>query len=195
VPRAWLKPFGDSNRNIRDDWINEFFTDVGEPMRVMTGSESPGGRPKMQRGDRVVLHAVGHKCTFAAGELVSPARRRSDAGSPWSVDQWPWTYECRLDVWVPLVRAGPRTWDLVPRVKGHISYGAPYSRLTESEYASLVFALRHRPQALFRPGSAEDIARSARIAEIRKKGRRVALPELDASLRPHPHPRRRRKKH
>lgn len=182
MARSWLKPFGDSTHNIRDDWTNEFFLDAREPMQVMTGSERPGTRPKLRLGDRIVLHGVGHRRVFAAGRVISSPSRRTDSASRWTVGQWPWTYDCEIDVWVPLVSRGPHTWDLVPRVKGHISFGAPYSELRAVEHERLVEALRQASAAIFRPGSDDDAARAERVAEIRRTGRRLALPELDAAL-------------
>jgi hypothetical protein len=186
VSRAWLKPFGDSTHNIRNDWTNEFFRDPAKPMQVMTGSENPGSVPKLRPGDRIILHGVGHRRVFAAGRVVSSAKQRTDSASKWRIDQWPWFYDCEIDVWVPLVSGGPLTWDLAPRVKGHISYGAPYSELRTAEVDLLVQALRRSTSAVFRPGSDDERARAARIDEIRKSGRRLALPDLDAGLERRP---------
>jgi len=60
-----------STRRIPDNWTAEFLPDPLEPLLLVTGPEDRRNPPKMRRGDRVVLHAVGHVRVFAEGQLLS----------------------------------------------------------------------------------------------------------------------------
>jgi hypothetical protein len=70
MPRVWLKPFGDSKRPIRSDWVNEFLKDPAKPLEMIAGPDTRSG-PAMRPGDRFVLHAVGHGNVFAEGQIES----------------------------------------------------------------------------------------------------------------------------
>jgi hypothetical protein len=141
VRQAWLKPFGDSKRPIRNDWINEFLLDPLETLVLMTGPSERRSRPAMCPRDRVVLHAVGHGRVFAAGQIESGPIWAPDRDSRWDPERWPWIYHCRVDTWVPLVDSGPRTWDYAARVKGQIQFGRWYAELTSAEHGQLLAAL------------------------------------------------------
>jgi hypothetical protein len=149
--RAWLKPFGDSRQSIRDDWTHEFLPDPLRPLELMTGRDKRHSPPPMQRGDRVLLHAVGHMRLFAEGQLLSEPKWTPDADTGWDPKRWPWIYKCQVNVWVPLVSRGPRTWDVVPRPKGTIQFGRPYAALSADEYERLLAALLNAPTVTRRP--------------------------------------------
>jgi hypothetical protein len=139
VAHAWLKSFGDSKRPIRSDWTNEFLRDPVQPLELMTGPSDT--QPTMRPGDRFVLHAVGHGRVFAEGRIESGPVWAPDRDTRWDPKRWPWIYTCRLEIWVPIVDRGPRTWDYASRVKGQIQFGRPYAELTRAEHESLVAAL------------------------------------------------------
>jgi hypothetical protein len=141
VPRTWLKSFGDSRQPIRSDWVNEFLRDPTKPLELMTGPSARSSMPAMRPGDRFVLHAVGHGNVFAEGEIESGPEWDPDRKTKWDPTRWPWTYCCRVDLWVPRVTGGPHTWDYVARVKGQIQRGSPYVELTDTEHETLVTAL------------------------------------------------------
>ena len=75
--------FGDSRRPIRNDWVNEFLLDPLEPLVLMTGPSARHTRPAMRPGDQVVLHAVGHRRVFAAGQIQSGPTWAPDRETRW----------------------------------------------------------------------------------------------------------------
>jgi hypothetical protein len=157
MPETWLKSFGDSKRPIRSDWANEFLPDPAKPLQLMTGPRDR--RPKMSPGDRFVLHAVGHGRVFAAGRIEAGPVWMPNRDTNWDPKRWPWIYSCRVDVWVPAVGHGPRTWDYASSVKGPIQFGSPYAKLQPAEYESLVAALTAARTA--RQGTSDKLARDS----------------------------------
>lgn len=153
MPQAWLKPFGDSRRPIRNDWTNEFLRDRLQLLELMTGPTEHVTEPTMRPGDRFILHAVGHGRVFAEGRIESGPTWAPNRDSRWDPKRWPWIYTCRVDTWVPLVDRGPRTWDYASRVKGQIQFGRPYVELTRAEHESLAAALSAARTALTRPAA------------------------------------------
>ena len=117
--RAWLKPFGESRRPIRNDWTSEFLRDPLRPLELMTGPDKRETPPTMRPGDCVVLHAVGHGHVFAAGQILSEPKWTPDADTGWDPERWPWIYQCQINVWVPLVNLGPHTWDFAEEAQGN----------------------------------------------------------------------------
>jgi hypothetical protein len=141
MPHLWLKSFGDSKNPIRNDWVNEFLRDPSKQLELMTGPSTKSSEPAMSPGDRVLLHAVGHGNVFAEGLIESGPKWDPDRVSRWDPSRWPWTYQCRINLWVPRLVSGPVTWDYASRVKGQIQFGSPYAALERSEYDDLVTAL------------------------------------------------------
>lgn len=137
MPQYWLKPLGtlEPRNLVDDDWIPERGFDDYE---LTTGPATPRQRPKMGRGDRVLLHAVGESRVFAEGEILGnptyePSRRDGD--------RWPYVYPFRIDVWVPLVSDGPKTGDLAAKAMGRIQWGAAYAPLERDDYTTILDAL------------------------------------------------------
>ena len=144
MPQYWLKPLGtvEPLDLVADDWpsergLNEF--------ELTTGPATPKKRPQMGRGDRVLLHAVGESRVFAEGEILgNPTYEPGRKGG----DRWPYVYPCRIDVWVPLVKHGPRAADFAPkRAIGRIQRGAAYAPLAREEYDQVLQALKSCPTA------------------------------------------------
>jgi hypothetical protein len=148
MPQYWLKPLGFTQPEphpVSDDWVSERGLDDFE---LTTGPAKIQNPPQMGRGDRVLLHAVIHSRVFAEGVIL---------GNPtWEPnrlhgDRWPYVYPFRVDVWVPLVKDGPRTADYAPtRAIGRIQAGGEYAPLSKQEYEVVLAALRDAPTAIHR---------------------------------------------
>lgn len=141
MPQYWLKPQGTMEpRNlVDDDWTSESGLDDYE---LTTGPATPKQPPKMGRGDRVLLHAVGESRVYAEGEILGNPKYepiRLDG------DRWPYVYPVRIDTWVPLVSGGPKTGDLAPKAIGRIQWGAAYAPLDHAEYTTIHDALTACP--------------------------------------------------
>jgi hypothetical protein len=147
MPQYWLKPLGTTEplNLVDDDWISERGLDDYE---LTTGPATPRQPPKMGRGDRVLLHAVGESRVYAEGEILgNPKYDPTHLGG----DRWPYVYPVRIDVWVPLVSEGPKTGDLAAKAIGRIQWGAAYAPLERAEYATILEALRACPTVQRRP--------------------------------------------
>jgi len=73
---------------------------------------------------------------FAAAEILDKPEWKRNPG--WGL-RWPWTYSCRVDVWVPLIEDGPRTTEIAPKkVIGRLQTGADFAELTRQEYEALL---------------------------------------------------------
>jgi hypothetical protein len=147
MPQYWLKPLGttEPRKLVDDDWISERGLDDYE---LTTGPATPRQPPKMGRGDRVLLHAVGESRVYAEGEILGNPRHeptRLDG------DRWPWVYPLRIDVWVPLISDGPKTGDLAANAIGRIQWGAAYAPLDRAEYTTILEALTACPTVQRRP--------------------------------------------
>jgi len=145
MPQYWLKPLGTTQPNpdpVADDWAGERGL---EDFELTTGPATPKKRPKMGRGDRVLLHAVIHSRVFAEGEILgNPSYQPGRPGG----DRWPYVYPFRIDVWVPLVKDGPRTADFAPKsALGRIQRGGEYASLSRDEYLRVLDVLRSAPTA------------------------------------------------
>jgi hypothetical protein len=148
MPQYWLKPLGTVQpRNlVDDDWVSERGLDDFE---LTTGPATPKKRPEMGRGDRVLLHAVGRSRVFAEGEITG--NPTYEPGRPGG-DRWPYVYPCRIDIWVPFVKAGPATKDSAPKnAVGRIQRGAAYAPLSSEEYHRILTALEASPTICRRP--------------------------------------------
>ena len=144
MPQYWLKPLGTTQpfNPVYDDWASERGLDDFE---LTTGPATPKTRPQMGPHDRVLLHAVGESRVFAEGEILGPARYEPHRPGG---DRWPYTYPYRIDVWVPLVKEGPRTADFAPKkTLGRMQRGAAYASLTRQEYEEVIHALEAQPMA------------------------------------------------
>lgn len=137
MPQYWLKPLGtlEPRNLVDDDWISERGLDDYE---LTTGPATPRHRPKMGRGDRVLLHAVGESRVFAEGEILG--NPTYEPGRP-DGNRWPYVYPFRIDVWVPLVSDGPKTGDLSAKAIGQIQWGAAYAPLERDDYTTILEAL------------------------------------------------------
>jgi hypothetical protein len=139
MPQYWLKPIGVTQPNdlIENDWTRDL--DLSS-MELMTGPANHQKPPQIGRGDRVILHAVGHVRVYADVEILSNPKWVSD---PVYKLRFPYVYQCRVDTWVPLVGDGPRTRDVAPkRAIGRIMAGGEYAKLSPSEYDVVLTALR-----------------------------------------------------
>jgi hypothetical protein len=148
VPQYWLKPLGTTQPKhdpINDDWASERGL---EGFELTTGPATPKKRPQMGRGDRVLLHAVIDSRVFAEGEILgNPTWQPNRPGG----DRWPYVYPFRIDVWVTLVKDGPRTTDIAPkRAVGRIQAGGEYAALSKQEYEAILAALAGAPTAMRR---------------------------------------------
>lgn len=112
MPQYWLKPLGFTQPQphpLPDDWASERGLDDFE---LTTGPAKIQNPPQMGRGDRVLLHAVIHSRVFAEGEILG--NPKWTPGHQWG-DRWPWVYPCRIDSWVPLVKAAHEQWTVHQR--------------------------------------------------------------------------------
>ncbi len=144
MPQYWLKPLGTMQPYdpVDDDWASERGL---HDFELTTGPATPKTRPQIGPHDRVLLHAVGESRVFAEGEILGPAIYEPHRPGG---DRWPYVYPCRIDLWVSLVKQGPRTADFAPKkALGRIQRGAAYAPLTHQEYEQVFDALRSRPAA------------------------------------------------
>jgi hypothetical protein len=145
MPQYWLKPLGTTHPQpdpVSDDWASERGL---KDFELTTGPATIKKPPQMGRGDRVLLHAVIHARIFAEGEILgNPSWQPNRTGG----DRWPWVYPCRIEVWVPLVKDGPRTAYVAPkRALGRIQAGGEYALLTKADYDAILGALLASPTA------------------------------------------------
>jgi hypothetical protein len=92
-----------------------------------------------------LLHAVIHSRVFAEGEILgNPGWEPDRPGG----DRWPYVYPCRIDVWVPLVKDGPRTGDFASKKALVGSRGAPRVPLDPDEYEVCFASARSQPPAI-----------------------------------------------
>jgi hypothetical protein len=149
VPQHWIKPFGTSNprRLVPDHWTERFRLD---PFPLMSGPARAETPPQIAAGDRVLFHAVGYARLFAVAEVLGDPKFSTT--SKWA-PRWPWTYECRVDAWVPRISDGPRSMDVAAkRAMGRIQRGAQYARLTADQYEECVASLLACPTLERRAG-------------------------------------------
>ena len=153
MPQHWLKPLGVSNppAPLPDDWT------AGMNLEIypLTSGPNKPRPPQMGRGDLVLFHAVGHGRIFAAGKLLkNPVRH---VHPKWG-ERWPWLYECRVDVWVPLIQQGIRSGDWAPKKAiNRIRAGGEFALLTPEEYRTILDALANQSAACSRPELLEEI--------------------------------------
>jgi hypothetical protein len=142
MPQYWLKPLGVTNPRapMPNDWTRGIDLDSFD---LITGPAIERRPPQMGTGDLVLFHAVNPVRLFAAAEILDkPEWKRH---SVWGL-RWPWTYPCRVDVWVPLIEDGPRTTEIAPKkVIGRLQTGADFAKLTRQEYEALLGELFARP--------------------------------------------------
>jgi hypothetical protein len=112
---------------------------------LRTGPATHQKPPQMGPGDRILFHAVIHVRLFAEGEILGTPHWTKDP--EWGL-RWPWVYPCRVDVWVPLIKQGLLSSEVVPeRAFKRIQAGGEYAKLSAIEYEELLDALLAQPNA------------------------------------------------
>lgn len=101
--RYWLKVTGTGDRPVEDDWRprwDEWRREQGEI------SAFPR-RPRIRRGDRLVLYASGSPQRYQAGRFYALEEVLSDKPELGAHDRWGWVLATRLVLAGPLISRAP----------------------------------------------------------------------------------------
>ena len=151
MPNYWMKPEGTTEppTALDNDW-----TDGLDLSRwpVMSGpAHSQRNPPPLETSDFLIFHAVKHARLIAAGQMLGPPEW--DTSNPIWGRRFPWCFDVRVDVWVPLIDDAPKTSTVAPkRAFGAIQAGGPYASLSHSEYEEMRNALLAVPTVQVRDG-------------------------------------------
>jgi hypothetical protein len=145
VPQYWLKPVGvtrDPFEPVPRDFLAKLDRDH---YRMITGPPKFSSPPKMEKGDRVLLHAVHYARLIADAEILD--HEVWERHPKWG-ERWPWVYPVRVDVWVDDVETGPKSRGIAPdRAINRIQAGGEYAKLSRAEYEAARHALLDVPAA------------------------------------------------
>jgi hypothetical protein len=129
-PRGhWLKTLGGAHRALDADWLGN----APERLHVTYFPR----RPRMERGDRLVLYAAIWQAIFAVGEVTSDGPLQQP--SPSNPTRWPWAIHMQLHLLIPDLTFAPaiETIGVIPRSLSQHSHIA----ITEEQYRRAVEAL------------------------------------------------------